>query len=288
LFSSEAQRNIRQVESDQLVELHNREVQVLQAEKKLQRNYYLLGSLVLGLVALVIYSRLQTIRKTRRKLESMNAVLTTEKKRSDDLLLNILPMEVAEELKSNGSAAAKQYNNVSVLFTDFADFTGISEQMSPSELVAEIHRHFTAFDAIIEKHALEKIKTIGDAYMAVCGLPHETADHATRTVAAALEIRNYMRNAQSLFNVRIGIHSGAVVAGIVGIKKFAYDIWGDTVNTASRMESNSEIGKVNISSATYELVKDDFDCTQRGKIQVKGKGDIEMYFAEDKVTASIE
>ena len=206
--------------------------------------------------------------------------LKREKKRSDDLLLNILPEEVAEELKQTGGAMAKQFNDVTVLFTDFVNFTGISEQMSPTELVAEIHKNFTAFDDIIEKHGLEKIKTIGDAYMAVCGLPIASADHAVRVVNAALEINDYIKKSHGKFQIRIGLNSGSVVAGIVGVKKYAYDIWGDAVNTASRIESNSEPGKINISGSTYALVKDNFTCHSRGKITVKGKGEIEMYFVE--------
>jgi class 3 adenylate cyclase len=167
---------------------------------------------------------------------------------------------------------------VTVLFTDFVNFTGLSEKMTPTELVHEIHRNFTAFDAIIEKHGLEKIKTIGDAYMAVCGLPVEMADHAQRVVAAAKDIQHFMETSSNKFQIRIGIHSGPVVAGIVGVKKYAYDIWGDTVNTAARMEQNSEAGKINISGATYELVKREFSCEHRGKISAKNKGEIDMYF----------
>lgn len=201
-----------------------------------------------------------------------------ERNRSDNLLLNILPLEVAEELKHTGEAQAKQFNNVTVLFTDFVNFTGISEQMSPTELVGEIHKNFKAFDEIVERHGLEKIKTIGDAYMAVCGLPNERADHAQQVIKAAIEIRNYIEENNGIFQIRIGVNSGSVVAGIVGIKKYAYDIWGDTVNTANRIESNGKPGKINISGNTYELVKDYFKCEYRGKITVKGKGKIDMYF----------
>ena len=195
------------------------------------------------------------------KVEERTFQLKSEKKKSDDLLLNILPEEVAEELKEKGMAEAKQYNHVTVLFTDFVNFTGISEQMSPKELVKEIHENFTAFDTIIEKHGLEKIKTIGDAYLAVCGLPIENEMHAVQVLKA-----------------RIGVNSGPVIAGIVGVKKYAYDIWGDCVNTAARMEQNSEAGKINISGATYDLVKAHFSCVHRGKIAAKNKGEIDMYF----------
>ncbi|MCR9154355.1 MAG: hypothetical protein NXI09_09615 [Bacteroidetes bacterium] len=205
------------------------------------------------------------------------------KRKSDELLLNILPEEVAEELKIKGTAEAKLFDEVTVLFTDFVDFTGLSVQLSAKELVDEIHRYFSAFDQIIEEHGLEKIKTIGDAYMAVCGLPNENEDHAQRVVKAALAIKAFVSRDPGKFDIRIGVNTGPVVAGIVGVKKYAYDIWGDTVNTASRMESSGEVGKVNISHATYELLKTNTDLAfeARGKIETKGKGAIEMYFVSE-------
>jgi class 3 adenylate cyclase len=214
-----------------------------------------------------------------------------EKQRSDELLLNILPDEVAEELKSKGSVDARQFDVVSVLFTDFVDFTRLSENLTPRELVEEIHTCFKAFDQIIEKCNLEKIKTIGDSYMCAGGLPIQNKTNAADAVRAALAISRFMderakqraAEGKEPFHIRIGIHTGPVVAGIVGTKKFAYDIWGDTVNMASRMESSGEAGKVNISSTTYELVKDQFKCTYRGKIQAKGKGKMMMYFVEGPI-----
>jgi adenylate cyclase len=213
-------------------------------------------------------------------LNIKNNELQKEKEKSDELLLNILPHEIAEELKSTGGAVAKQYNNVSVLFTDFVNFTGISENLTPIELVSEIHHNFTIFDNIIEKHGLEKIKTIGDAYLAVCGLPIDNPLHAENTINAAIEIRDYLATHKGKFQIRIGIHSGPVIAGIVGVKKYAYDIWGDTVNTAARMEQNSDSGKINISESTYELVKDKFTFQHRGKISAKNKGEIDMYYVD--------
>jgi class 3 adenylate cyclase len=175
-----------------------------------------------------------------------------------------------------------------VLFTDFVGFTSISEKLTPKELVAEIHYCFTAFDTITERHGLEKIKTIGDAYLAVCGLPNADEQHAKKTVQAAIEIREFINKRfkdGGKFTIRIGINSGSVVAGIVGVKKFAYDIWGDTVNTATRMEQHSINGKINISEATYQLVKNDFTCTHRGKIEAKNKGKVDMYFVEKMYNA---
>jgi class 3 adenylate cyclase len=225
-----------------------------------------------------------------RRTQKQNKVSEALRTQSDNLLHNILPAEVANELKQTGSAQAKQFDEVSVLFTDFVHFTQTSEKLTPQQLVQELHECFTAFDEITERHGLEKIKTIGDAYLAVCGLPNPSAKHAHKTVKAALEIRDFIakRNAAHLalgdgpkakpFEIRIGVNSGSVVAGIVGVKKFAYDIWGDTVNTAARMESSGEQGKVNISETTYELIKNDFACTHRGKIAAKGKGEMNMYF----------
>jgi class 3 adenylate cyclase len=189
-------------------------------------------------------------------------------------------------LKATGSAEAKHFDNVTVMFTDFKNFTRISEKLTPAELVAEIDTLFKAFDNIISKHNIEKIKTIGDSYMCAGGLPVANKTHAYDVVSAAIDIqqltqqhlRENENRGKEPFEIRIGVHSGPVVAGIVGDKKFAYDIWGDTVNVASRMESSGQEGQVNISGSTYELVKDKFNCMHRGKINAKNKGEIDMYF----------
>ena len=220
--------------------------------------------------------------------EHENALITREKQRYEELLLNILPYEVAQELKEKGKSEAKLYDLVTVMFTDFKGFTMISEKLSPVELVAEIDYCFKAFDNIITSHGIEKIKTIGDSYMAAGGLPVANKTHAGDVVSAALEIREFMRvyndkqksAGKEVFEIRIGIHTGPVVAGIVGIQKFAYDIWGDTVNIASRMESSCQEGEINISGGTYEFVRDAFICKHRGKIDAKNKGQIDMYFVE--------
>lgn len=221
-----------------------------------------------------------------KEVTERTSEIVEEKKKSDELLLNILPEEVARELKETGHTTAHQYDRVTVMFTDFVDFTILSEQMDSQELVEELHNCFKAFDAIMSKHGIEKIKTIGDAYLAVCGLPLPDEHHAEKVVTAAKEICAFMQErrrqlGEKTFEVRIGIHSGEVVAGIVGVKKFAYDIWGDTVNTAARMESKSKPGKINISQTTYDLVKDKYTCTYRGEIEAKNKGMLKMYFVEE-------
>ncbi len=224
----------------------------------------------------------------RREIEERTNDLMIEKRKSDELLLNILPAETVDELKATGVARAKSYDSVTVLFTDFKDFTSISENMAPDELVAELNYCFSAFDQIIEKYNIEKIKTIGDSYMCAAGLPVKNTTHPQDIVKAAIEMRDFMLNYRSkkikmsgvTFEVRIGINTGPVVAGIVGVNKFAYDIWGNTVNIASRMESHSEPGRINISGSTYSLIQNDYNCTLRGKISTKGLGNVEMYFLD--------
>jgi len=233
------------------------------------------------------------IRSQKEMVEKQKEEVEKQKKRSDELLLNILPEQVAEELKERGEAEAKLMDNVTVLFTDFKGFTQLSEKLTPQELVSQIHEYFSAFDAIVVKYGIEKIKTIGDAYMAAGGLPEMNETHAHDVIMAAIEINAYMlaqrqkrqASGEPFFEIRIGIHTGPVVAGIVGVKKFQYDIWGDTVNTASRMESAGEPGKINISGSTYRLIKDRFNCEYRGEIDAKGKGKMKMYFVSDVARA---
>ncbi len=223
--------------------------------------------------------------KENEIIKIQKAEIEKEKKRSDDLLLNILPQEVAEELKNNDVAEARYFSNVTVLFTDFKDFTAATARLTPQQLVSELHACFKTFDEIMEKYGIEKIKTVGDAYLAACGLPIEDPMHAEKVVAAAIEIKNFIKERKArlgdaTFEIRIGVNSGGVIAGIVGVKKFAYDIWGDTVNTAARMEQNCETGKVNISASTHALIKDKFACECRGEIHAKGKGKLSMYYVD--------
>ncbi|MCC5918534.1 MAG: tetratricopeptide repeat protein [Cryomorphaceae bacterium] len=213
-----------------------------------------------------------------------------EKARSEALLLNILPEETAQELKEKGSSEAKLMDQTSVLFTDFKGFTAMSENLSPKDLVKDLHECFSEFDRICEKYGIEKIKTIGDAYMAAGGLPSPNRTHAADVVKAGLEMAafvelgkaNKIKQNLPFFEIRVGVHTGPVVAGIVGIKKFSYDIWGDTVNTAARMESSGAVGRVNVSQSTYEQIKDNpqFVFEKRGQINAKGKGLLEMWFVQ--------
>ena len=243
-----------------------------------------IGVFLLILIGIGLYNRYKYAQRTKKIIE-------IEKDKSQKLLLNILPKETARELVDRGSATSRYYDSVSVLFTDFKNFTKLAESMSPADLVDELDTYFKAFDDIIVKHSLEKIKTIGDAYMCAGGLPTPNDTHAINAVQVGLEIQTYMiesnrkRKGKGLspWDLRVGIHTGPVVAGVVGKKKYAYDIWGDTVNVASRMESNGEIGKVNISETTYKLVKGQYHVRYRGKIEAKNKGEIEMYFVENEI-----
>lgn len=218
-------------------------------------------------------------------------VVVKGKKRSEELLLNILPFETAQELKKKGYAETKNFESATVLFTDFKGFTTISELLSPKELITEIDTCFKGIDRIMEKYQIEKIKTIGDAYMAAGGLPNKNTSHPLDVVMATQEILLLIEGLKQerieknlpYFDIRIGVHTGPVIAGIVGFKKFSYDIWGDTVNIASRMESSGEINKINVSGATYECIKEHYQCTYRGKIEAKNKGKIDMYFVDKKI-----
>jgi len=267
-----------QVEKDLKVEMaHQTEVR----KKDKNRNLAIGAGIFFLLLAGGFYGRWRYVKKSK-------AIIEKEKDRSNNLLLNILPADIAEELKIHGKAEARDFDMVSILFTDFKGFTQASEKLTAKELIKEINICFKAFDHICETHGVEKIKTIGDAYMAAGGLPVPSEDSTKNTVLAALEMQTFVSNRiiekdklnEMSFKMRLGIHTGPVVAGIVGVKKFQYDIWGDTVNTASRMESSGEIGKVNISEGTYALLKDDPELTfeSRGKIEAKGKGQVEMYF----------
>lgn len=292
LSSREASRRIAELQMRHDFDQQAAEARSEQAKKdlinreevdrqKLVRNCFIGGFLLMVLFAGVFLRQRNRISEEKKTSE-------TEKQRSDELLLNILPAEVAEELRRTGQCRPKTYSMATVLFADFKDFTKVSEKISAELLVNEIDACFKGFDAILGRHRIEKIKTVGDAYICASGLPSLNYTHATDMVEAAREIGAFMlaRKAEKeargevAFELRIGIHTGPVVAGIVGSKKFSYDIWGDTVNLTARMEQSGEAGKINISGSTYELVKEKFSCTYRGKIHAKNKGDLDMYFID--------
>ncbi len=291
LYNAEMDKRIQAVTLSFDLEKKQGEVDLLTKDKafqeleikrqKLIRNATSVTGILLLLLATGLYRNYRYVRKTKKIIEN-------EKERSDKLLLNILPFETAEELKEKGTATPKQYEMVSVLFTDFKGFTTIAEKLTPEQLVEELNHCFLEFDMIIDKYNLEKIKTIGDSYMCAGGIPVTNTTNPVDAVSAGLAIQAYMdrlkeerqAKGQECWELRIGIHTGKIIAGVVGKNKFAYDIWGDAVNTASRMESSGTPGKVNISGTTYDLVKDLFNCTYRGKVQAKNKGDIDMYFVD--------
>lgn len=266
-------------EKEKIQALHKEEV----LRKTRLRNVFIIATLLLLAGAGALYARMQLIRKSRGEIAK-------EKEQAEKLLLNILPREIANELKQNGEATPRKFENVTILFTDFQDFTRIASGLSPEKLLAELNECFREFDQICAKYKIEKIKTIGDSYMAAGGLPLYTPDSVKNTVMAAMEMNEFMLQRLTershagipCFAMRTGIHTGTVVAGIVGLHKWQYDVWGDTVNTASRIENAGVPGRVNISKSTYEMIRDDkyFSFEHRGELMVKGKGCTEMYFVE--------
>ncbi len=204
--------------------------------------------------------------------------LSHERERAEGLLLNVLPAEVAAELKETGRTTARRYESISVLFADIVGFTPLSAEMDPEAMVDQLNTVFTYFDQLARKYGCEKIRTIGDNYMVAAGVPTPRDDHAHALASMALEMLDYAKTGPLSF--RLGINSGPAVAGVVGISKFQYDLWGDTVNVASRMESQGEPDRIQLSEATYRLIGDDFDTTLRGPIEVKGKGTLTTWYLE--------
>jgi class 3 adenylate cyclase len=286
LYNIETKKKLNQLQFD--FELSKKEVELnlkeAQINSETQVRLGLIGVLVLILlIAFIIYRN--SLQKTK-----VNKILDKQKDQIEHLLLNILPKEVAYELQTNGNSKPRQFDEVSILFTDFQGFTSIADKLSPGELVEDLNECFIEFDSITDKYNLEKIKTIGDSYMCAGNIPSPDPEHAYKIVKAALEILTFMekhnlrrqnKNLQPL-EIRIGLHVGPVVAGVVGKKKYAYDIWGSAVNIASRMESNGTPGKVNISADMFFAIKNRFDCTYRGKVKAKNLGDLDMYYVENE------
>jgi adenylate cyclase len=242
-----------------------------------------------GLALLFIFTRRYYVRaiiQLQKQINEKSEELRSEKSKSASLLATMLPKNAADEIAAKGKAAKIKYNFVTVLFSDIQGFTKIAEETNPETLIDELDKFFFYFDSVVEKYRIEKIKTIGDAYMCAGGIPEKNRTNPVEVILAALEMRTYMKRLKEasqvegmkFWDIRIGIHTGTVVAGVVGQKKLSYDIWGDTVNTASRMESSGDAGRINISGTTYEFVKDFFTCEYRGKMPVKYKGDLDMYF----------
>lgn len=288
LFNLETDDKIRGLQFDfdlakkeDEIGLLEKEAEIQDLKEKRQKNTIYgagIAIFLIGLLALALFRRYKFIKET-------NIIIEEEKNRSENLLLNILPKETAEELKKFGKVKAKKFDSVTVLFTDFVGFTDFAKDLEPEELVSSVDYYFSKFDEIMEKYGMEKIKTIGDAYMCAGGLPEPDPDDVFKMLLAAFDILSFVHDSKGSENniltpldIRIGINTGPIVAGVVGTKKFAYDIWGDAVNVASRMESASEPGRINISESTYEFVKNIFDCTYRGEIHVKNKGMMKMFF----------
>ncbi|MFK7933672.1 MAG: adenylate/guanylate cyclase domain-containing protein, partial [Saprospiraceae bacterium] len=284
IMFSDRQKQYQLEQQDQALKIQAAELR----EGEILQRSLIAGAIGLLVVLGSVFYNYRLKNRANEKLAEKNAIIEAEQQRSEELLLNILPAAVATELKQNGKAQARFYESATVLFTDFQAFTKIAEVLSPEELVAELDECFRTFDAITSRYGIEKIKTIGDSYMCVSGLPTPNPKHALDIVHAALDIRAYLRRrakerkraGKIPFKIRIGIHTGSVVAGIVGSKKFAYDIWGDTVNIASRMEEAGEVDKINISQATYEEIHTNFRCQHRGQVEVKHKEPLDMYFVE--------
>jgi class 3 adenylate cyclase/tetratricopeptide (TPR) repeat protein len=286
--NAEAEKNKAEQEAE--LSKKNQNIAELQLEqaKTFRQFIYGLGTL-LALVFIMILSAWYYARVANQRLEAKNNEIEEERRKSEKLLLNILPVETANELKLTGIATPKEYTKVTVLFADFSNFTKISEQLSAEQLIHELNDCFRAFDEITEQNGLEKIKTIGDGYMCAGGIPVANETNPTDAIKAAIKMQKFMKNRYAektkdgmpYWNMRIGIHTGHVIAGVVGTKKFAYDIWGDTVNIASRMETSCDNGKINISASTREFVNGTFEYDFRGEVEVKHGNKVGMYFVKD-------
>ena len=294
LYNAENNKKVERMQFNYDLDQKQSEINLLVKDKALQDleldRQRIIRNAIIGGLFLIIAIAFAIYRNYRIKVRS-NKKLGAQNEQIENLLLNILPSKVAKELQIFGFATPSYYESATVLFTDFKGFSRIAEGLTPNELVSELNNFFIAFDGIVEKYGLEKIKTIGDAYMCAGGIPTTNDIHPLAAVKAGMEMQAYMDEMNSMrektgkqaWGLRVGIHTGPLVAGVVGRKKYAYDIWGSTVNISSRMESNGETGKVNISNSTFNLIKDYYSCTYRGKINAKNIGDIDMYFIEGEI-----
>lgn len=298
IYNTAADKKLANLQFDFDLQKKEGEISLLTKDKALNelqikkqtfaRNAFAGGLVLVFLIAVLLYRNFRSKVKTNKILDHKNAQI-------EHLILNILPSEVARELQEKGRATPRNYDSVSVLFTDFKSFTKLTTNMNPEHLVEELNEWFIAFDDIVSKYNLEKIKTIGDSYMCAGGIPSPYPGHVYNIVKAGLEIQEHiaaknkirMEVGLATWDLRIGIHVGPLVAGVVGRKKYAYDIWGSTVNIASRMESNGEPGRVNISAQTYNIIKDRFICCYRGKIMAKNVGEVDMYFVENEIDSAL-
>jgi class 3 adenylate cyclase len=287
VYDAEVEKKMGQTVLIRNLSKKENEVALLTKQKQIEQQTKLGLAIGFGLIlviAIILFRNYKAKARNNRVLDKQNAEI-------EGLLLNILPAEVAKELQSTGKATPRHHDDVAVLFTDFKGFTSIADRMQPADVVTQLNACFMAFDEIIEKYGLEKIKTIGDAYMCAAGIPSKGERNTYRIVKAAIEIQEWVRQnnekrldaGMEAWDIRIGVHTGPLVAGVVGKKKYAYDIWGSTVNIASRMESNGEPGRVNISADAYRIIKDEFRCSYRGKIHAKNIGDIDMYFVDNEI-----
>jgi class 3 adenylate cyclase len=268
----------------QKIELSEANLKLLELNELLEKQKFELAEANLKLLELnELYEKQKfELAEANLKMLEQNEIIRMEREKSEKLLLNILPVRVADDLKETGKTLPQKFEHVTVYFSDIVGFTNISGTLDPGFLIAELNDIFTAMDNIFESKQCERIKTIGDAYLAVCGMPEANDRHAENIIEASIEIIDYIRarNSKGIINwdIRIGIHSGSLVGGVVGIKKYIYDVFGDTVNIANRMESNSEPMRINVSEKTYELAKDKFTFIPRDPIEVKGVGKMKMYF----------
>jgi adenylate cyclase len=284
----QAERDFTQI-TDEMIRWYSQKVKTNVSQLKLLESALLGGTLLLLLLEglLIFRPAVERLRSTLHQLSEALSQVTLEQAKSEKLLLNILPSPIADRLKISSEAIADGFAEVTVLFADIVGFTELSSRLSPKDLVHRLNEIFSAFDALADKHGLEKIKTIGDAYMVVGGLPEPRADHAIAMAHFAIDMRSALQQINQTLgesiDIRIGMNSGPVVAGVIGTKKFIYDLWGDAVNVASRMESHGKPGEIHVSEATYEKIRSHFQLESRGTVHIKGKGDMQTYWLRDEI-----